>query len=87
MVSVKEVGEEILRQCGRNDLTLEHVAERPGDIHSLIARTEKAADILGFRPQVEFATGVHNYVEWFKSRYADPAMLLEADHRNWTLPA
>ncbi len=87
MVSVKDVGEEILRQCGRNDLTLEHVAERPGDIHSLIARTEKAADLLGFRPQVDFATGVHNYVQWFKKQYANPAMLLEADHRNWTLPA
>jgi UDP-glucose 4-epimerase len=87
MVSVKEVGEEILRQCGRNDLTLEHVAERPGDIHSLIARTEKAAELLGFRPQVDFATGVANYVAWFKKRYANPASLLEADHRNWTLPA
>jgi UDP-glucose 4-epimerase len=87
MVSVKDVGEEILRQCGRNDPTLEHVAERPGDIHSLIARTEKAADLLGFRPQVDFATGVHNYVQWFTKQYANPAMLLEADHRNWTLPA
>ena len=87
MVSVKDVGEEILRQCGRNDLTLEHVAERPGDIHSLIARTEKAADLLGFSPQVDFAAGVHNYVQWFTKQYANPAMLLEADHRNWTLPA
>ena len=86
-VSVKQVGEEILRQCGRNDLTLEHVAERPGDIHSLIARTEKAAEILGFRPKVDFATGIANYVTWFKQRYANPAVLLEADHRNWTLPA
>jgi len=86
-VSVKQVGEEILRQCGRNDLTLEHVAERPGDIHSLIARTEKAAEILGFRPKVDFATGIANYVAWFKQRYANPAVLLEADHRNWTLPA
>ena len=86
-VSVKKVGEEILRQCGRNDLTLEHVAERPGDIHSLIARTEKAAEILGFRPKVDFATGIASYVTWFKQRYANPAVLLEADHRNWTLPA
>lgn len=86
-VSVKQVGEEILRQCGRNDLTLEHVAERPGDIHSLIARTEKAAEILGFRPKVDFATGIANYVAWFNARYANPTVLLEADHRNWTLPA
>jgi hypothetical protein len=36
---------------------------------------------------VDFATGIANYVAWFKQRYANPATLLEADHRNWTLPA
>ncbi|RYZ14503.1 MAG: NAD-dependent epimerase/dehydratase family protein [Alphaproteobacteria bacterium] len=87
LVTVRQVGEEILRQCGRNDISLEHVAERPGDIHSLIARVEKADALLGFKPKVDFATGVHNYVEWFKKRYANPATLLEADHRNWTMPA
>ncbi len=86
-VSVKEAGEEILRQCGRNDLSLEHAAERPGDIHTLIARTDKAADLLGFRPKVDFPTGIGNYVRWFRARYANPAELLEADHRNWSLPA
>ena len=45
------------------------------------------AEILGFRPKVDFATGIANYVAWFKQRYANPAVLLEADHRNWTLPA
>lgn len=87
MVSVKEVGEEIIRQCGRNDISLEHVPERPGDIHSLIARTEKAGKLLDFKPQVDFATGVSNYVKWFRGHYDDPSKLLEADYRNWTMPA
>ena len=86
MVSVKEVAEEIIKQCGRNDVSVEHVPERPGDIQSLIARTEKANELLGFKPQIDFATGIGKYVDWFKSRYADPSALLEDDYKNWTVP-
>ncbi len=87
MVSVKDVAIEILRQCGRNDIALEHVPERPGDIQSLIARTEKAERLIGFRPSVSFSSGVSRYLEWFKSMYPDPSLLLEKDYRNWTTPA
>ncbi len=87
VVTVKEVGEEIIRQCGRNDISLEHVPERPGDIQSLIAHTEKADKLLGFKPTVDFSTGIANYVEWFRKTYEDPSKLLEADYRNWTMPA
>ena len=85
-VSVREVAEEILKQCGRNDIALEFVAERPGDIQSLIAATEKAERHLGFKPQVSFGEGIGRYIAWFKARYPDPSKLLEADHQNWTLP-
>ncbi|MEQ9505797.1 MAG: NAD-dependent epimerase/dehydratase family protein [Hyphomonas sp.] len=87
MVSVKEVAMEIIRQCGRNDIALEHVPERPGDIQSLIARTEKAEYLIGFRPTVTFSDGVSRYVDWFRSVYPDPSLLLEKDYRNWTLPS
>ena len=86
MVSVKEVAEEIIKQCGRNDVSVEHVPDRPGDIQSLIARTEKATELLGFKPQVDFATGIGNYVDWFKMRYDDPSALLEENYMNWTVP-
>lgn len=86
MVSVKEVGEEILRQCGRNDLALEHIADRPGDIQSLIADTAKATSVLGFAPQVSFADGIGRYIAWFKETYPEPSKLLEQDARNWVMP-
>ena len=85
--ALSECGLKLQRVLLVDDDRSEHVAERPGDIQSLIARTEKATDLLNFCPQVDFATGVHNYVQWFKKQYANPAILLEADHRNWTLPA
>lgn len=87
MVSVKQVAEEILRQCARNDLHLEHAPERPGDIQALIADTRKARTVLGFSPQVSFADGIGRYLQWFKQTYDDPAHLLEQDARNWVMPA
>lgn len=86
-VSVLEVASEILRQCGRNDLQLAFGPDRPGDIQSLIAATDKAEKALGFKPQVSFADGVGRYIAWFKQRYPDPSKLLEKDAQNWTLPA
>jgi malonyl CoA-acyl carrier protein transacylase len=62
-------------------------AEAAKTVPAAAALYAKAAEILGFRPKVDFATGIANYVAWFKQRYANPAVLLEADHRNWTLPA
>jgi UDP-glucose 4-epimerase len=85
-VSVKEVGEEILRQCGRNDLALEHTADRPGDIQSLIADTAKASAVLGFKPAVSFSEGIGRYITWFKQTYPDAGAMLEDDARNWVMP-
>lgn len=85
-VSVKEVGEEILRQCGRNDLALEHTADRPGDIQSLIADTAKATTVLGFKPAISFSEGIGRYIAWFKQTYPDAGAMLEDDARNWVMP-
>ena len=86
MVSVREVAEEIIRQCGRNDIALEHAPDRPGDIQSLIAETSKATSVLGFAPRVSFGEGVGRYIDWFRQTYPDPSVLLEKDVRNWALP-
>jgi UDP-glucose 4-epimerase len=85
-VSVLQVAREILRQCGRNDIVLEHTGDRPGDIQSLIADTSKAKSVLGFEPRVSFSEGIGRYLEWFKKTYPDPSQLLEADARNWAMP-
>lgn len=86
MVSVREVAEEILRQCGRNDIALEHAPDRPGDIQALIAETSKAKSVLDFTPRVSFAEGIGRYLDWFRQTYPDPSALLEKDARNWEMP-
>src|SRR5262245_32688905 len=84
LVTVREVAETIIRQCGRNDLSVEFAPPRPGDIQSLIADTRKAKRLLGFASTVDFAGGVERYLSWFRERHPDGAALPEAKIQNWT---
>lgn len=85
-VSIRRVAETVIQECGRNDVSLELAAERPGDIHCLIADTDKARRTIGFAPVVEFAEGIRRYIAWFRAQYPDPADLLEQESGNWAMP-
>lgn len=38
---------------------------QPGDVERTWANVSKAESALGYKPQVEFATGVGHFVNWF----------------------
>lgn len=87
LVSIRDVAQNILQLCGRNDLDVQFDDDRPGEIRSLIAHTRKAQALLKFTPETEFSQGLQKYIEWFSERHPDPSKLLEENIRNWTLPA
>lgn len=87
MITISEVALGVLRVCGRTDLAPAFEAPRPGDVIALQADTSRARQLLNFRAVIDFEQGLKRYVEWFKSRYADPALLLEDRLQNWELPA
>jgi len=86
LVTVREVAETVLRAVGRNDLAITLHAPRPGDVHRLHADNRRAAELLGFRPQIPFEDGVRRYVAWFTARHPDPSVLLDDRVENWTMP-
>jgi UDP-glucose 4-epimerase len=86
MVTIREVAEAVLHAAGRNDLSIETHAERPGDVHRLNADTRRAERLLGFRAEVAFEDGLRKYVEWFRARHPDPSKLFEQNVENWSLP-
>jgi UDP-glucose 4-epimerase len=86
-ITIREVAETIIRQCGRNDLSVQFAPPRPGDIQCLIANTEKARKIIGFVPMVDFAEGIRRYLGWFQALYPDPSALMEHEVKNWELPS
>ncbi len=42
---------------------------RPGDVRKTLADIRSAKKYLGFKPKVDFETGIKRTVEWFKDRY------------------
>lgn len=86
MVTVQEVARIVLAALGRNDLSIEKLAARPGDVNSLHADPSKAERTIGYRATIDFEQGVQRYIEWVRARYPDPAALLEATPTNWHLP-
>jgi UDP-glucose 4-epimerase len=87
MISVQQVAAEIIEAVGRNDLAIDHVAGRPGDVHVLSADTSRARTQLGYRAEIDFKQGLRRYIDWFRGRHPDPSRLIEAEVVNWSMPS
>lgn len=84
-VSVKVLAETILTILGRTDLSPQYIEPRPGDVLNLHADTKLAAGHLGFHAQVKLEEGLARTIDWFKTKFPDPAHLLGHDlERAWT---
>jgi dTDP-L-rhamnose 4-epimerase len=70
VVTVREVAETLARGLGK-DIAPEIVAKfRAGDIRHCYADISKAERLLGFRPQVSFADGMAELLEWVRTEQA-----------------
>ncbi|MGD8394433.1 MAG: SDR family oxidoreductase [Candidatus Eiseniibacteriota bacterium] len=66
-VTVKELCAQLIALCGTG-LEPVHAAPRPGDILHSHADITRATQLLGYRPQVDFATGLRRTFEWYAER-------------------
>jgi UDP-glucose 4-epimerase len=68
-------------------VTLEHDAPRPGDVHRLCAGVSRASSLLGYSPRVSLEDGLRRLMAWYESLGVDAGALLEREViRNWTSP-
>jgi nucleoside-diphosphate-sugar epimerase len=65
-ISVNELALEMAKLFGNPQLTAEHRPERAGDVKHSIADLQRAAEILGYRPIVDFRTGLALAVKWYR---------------------
>jgi UDP-glucose 4-epimerase len=87
LITITQVAEAVAKWCERPDLRAISMEPRPGDVLKLQADTRLAQQMLGFRPDLDFDTGIRSYVEWFRAHHNDVSALLEHDPRNWHMPA
>lgn len=50
---------------------LDWQSEQPGDVPITYADLRKSAALLGYRPQVDIATGIQRFAAWFREYYKD----------------
>src|SRR5262245_15202327 len=86
MVTVERIAEIICSLCGRPDLKPLYVDPRPGDIPVLQAETRLARELLGFSAEMDVQVGLKRYIDWFRAHHPQPALLLEAETKNWGMP-
>jgi nucleoside-diphosphate-sugar epimerase len=65
-ITVTELAKEMASLFGRPDLTAEYRPERAGDVKHSVADLQRAEQILGYRPIVDFRTGLAAAVEWYR---------------------
>lgn len=83
-VTVNELARVVTEVVGRPDLEAEHHDSRPGDVLRLYADSTKAADVLGWTPQVSLAEGLGKLLAWHEEQGTDWAAALAQDvPHNW----
>jgi len=61
-----EVTIKILELMGQGEEMIEHVPDRPGHDRRYAIDFSKASAELGWRPQIDFATGLERTINWYK---------------------
>ena len=83
-VTINALAELVRKVTGRNQVTVEHGADRPGDVRRLIADIAKAQRLIGFKASVGLEAGLAKLLDWYGSLDVSAEQLL-ADERpiNW----
>lgn len=87
-IPIRELARLVTDVVGRADLTPEMHASRPGDVLRLYADSRKAADLLGWKPEVTLREGLERLLAWHEEQGTDwEAALREDVPHNWEVPA
>lgn len=65
-VTVNELAQKMAKVLGREDLTAEHLPPRAGDVAHSLAALDKARQLIGYEPVVDFDTGLAQTMQWYK---------------------
>jgi UDP-glucose 4-epimerase len=66
-ISVNKIAEEVIKHAAENKkLKAVHVDPRPIEVRRLVADISKANKLVGFKPQIDFETGIALLVDWYK---------------------
>lgn len=83
-VTVRELATRVVQAVGRPDLQPQLAPSRPGDVLRLCAAASQAADLLGWRAEVDIDAGIAGLLAWHRARGTDWAACLREERTfNW----
>jgi UDP-glucose 4-epimerase len=85
-VTINALAELVRKVTGRNQVTVEHGPDRPGDVRRLIADIAKAQRLISFKTSVSLEAGLTKLLDWYRSLDVSAEQLL-ADEQpiNWAV--
>jgi nucleoside-diphosphate-sugar epimerase len=66
-ITVNELAVEMAALFGKPELAAQHQPDRAGDVKHSVADLQRAGQILGYRPIVDFRTGLAAAVAWYRA--------------------
>ncbi len=67
-VSINDIAEMLIRLCGKEKkMEAVHVEPRIGEVIRLIADANRAKELLGWKPKVNFEAGLEMFVNWYRN--------------------
>ena len=82
-MSINALAQQVALMAGRS-VDVVHDRPRPGDVHDLRADASRAADVLGYAPEVTLADGLHRLRQWYEQSGVPVETLLEQELvRSW----
>jgi len=67
-ISINDIATKLIKICGKEkELSHVHVDPRIGEVKRLIANSDKAKEIFGWKAKVGFDKGLEKYVSWYRN--------------------
>ncbi|MBN1152071.1 MAG: SDR family NAD(P)-dependent oxidoreductase [Dehalococcoidia bacterium] len=77
-ISILALAEMIIELCGKTGVVQPfHVDARIGEVTRLIADASRARELFGWEPQVDFKTGLREFVDWYSRKGVEERCRLE----------
>jgi UDP-glucose 4-epimerase len=64
-ISINKIAELVIRCVGIREMKAVHVQPRPIEVQRLFADISKSQRLLGFKPQIDFESGLRLLVDWY----------------------
>jgi UDP-glucuronate 4-epimerase len=70
-LTLRTLADLVIRGCGATNAAVKVLPEQDGDVQHTYASIDKAAFLFGYKPKVDIAEGIEDFIHWHRSAMAD----------------